>query len=94
MKKFLLVISLLLPMLFSHVSVSSANDEENIVNENCDNETSIVKIVDNYDEFQGNGIIYKIDENYSYVILSSKMLSNVNSYKVIYRNNVYSSKGL
>lgn len=87
MKKLLLVISLLSPLMFSFVRVSNVKAEDNNENE-CNSEKSIVRIVDNYNVFKNNGIVYKVDDTYNYIITSSKFLSNVNSYSVIYENNI------
>lgn len=89
MKKLFLVISLLLPMLFSHVKVSNVKAENEIVNNGCDSDNSIVRIVDNYNAYKGNGFVYKVDNNYSYVVTTSKIVSDVNSYGVIYADSLY-----
>ena len=50
---------------------------------------SIVKIVNNYNVFSGNGVVYKTDDNYMYVVTSSKIVTDSNNYNVIYSNGIY-----
>ncbi len=89
MKKFFLLISLLLPLLFSHVPISGKIVKE-ISNENCNTSEEVaVRIINNYNAFVGNGFIYKSENNYSYVVTSSKLISGVNSYKIIYKDNTF-----
>lgn len=89
MKKLLLVISLIIPLLFSHVNVSKIKAEDDLISEDCDSDNSIVRIIDNYNVFKSNGFVYKVDNNYSYIITTSKIINSVNSYGIIYENNIY-----
>ena len=88
MKKLLLVISLLLPFLFSHVEASNVRANDAIIEE-CDSSNSIVRIVDNYNSFKGNGFVYKVDNKYSYIVSAYNIISEVNSYGVVFKNNSY-----
>lgn len=89
MKKLLLIISLLLPFLYAPTSVSVAKEEMIEEKECSEFKSSIVKIVNNYNAFSGNGFVYKVDDKYMYVITSSKMITKVNNFSVIYSNNDY-----
>lgn len=90
MKKLLLIISLFIPLLFSNVRLNVIKADETS-NYECNNnyEESIVKIVNNYNVFKGNGFVYKVDDKYSYIVTSSKVVSNSNNFKIIYNNGEY-----
>ena len=91
MKKLVLLFSLIAPLLFGSTSIveSKAIDNLNNENKNCANpRESIVRVLNNYDLFSGNGIVYKKDEKYNYVITSSSIVNKTNNYKVLYRNGI------
>lgn len=89
MKKLLLVISLLIPLLSSQIKISNVSAEDGVENTECDSDLSIVRIVDNYNAYKGNGFVYKVDNNYSYIVTTSSIISDVNSYGIIYNNGSY-----
>lgn len=93
MKKLVLIISVILPLLFSFIPVNIASATNDIeVNEECSSfEDSTVRIVNNYNVFVANGFVYKVENNYNYIVTSSKILNNVNSFRVIYNDNSYSN---
>ena len=51
MKKLLLVISLVVPLLFSAVNVSTVSADDEVINTDCSSEESIVRIINNYNDF-------------------------------------------
>jgi len=90
MKKLLLIISLVIPLLYSGVSVDAVATEDVVSSKNCDDfKSSIVKIVNNYNVFSGNGFVYKQDDKYMYIVTSSKIVTKVNNFSVFYSNNEY-----
>lgn len=92
MKKLLLVISLLIPFLYSPVNVDvKAQENDNFFSsEQCSEfKNSVVKIVNNYDVFSGNGFVYKTDDDYMYIVTTSKILNRTSSFRVIYYDNEY-----
>ena len=91
MKKLLLIISLCIPLLFSNVNIDVIKAENTQNNDECNSnyEESIVKIVNNYNIFKGNGFVYKVNDKYAYIVTSSKVVSNSNNFKIIYSNNEY-----
>lgn len=90
MKKLLLAISFV-AILFSNclkLNVVEASDNETI--EKCSADySSIVRIVDNYNTFRGNGVIYKINEEYLYIITSSRVVSDSLNFGVMFENGEY-----
>lgn len=91
MKRLVLIISFL-TLVFSNVfkidSVHAQNDE--LENKECDkNYGSIVRIVDNYNKFRGNGIVYKLDDKYMYIVTASSIVSDSVNFGVVYENNEY-----
>lgn len=90
MKRLVLIISFL-TLVFSNVfKIDSvyAQDVEN--NSECDNSyNSIVRIVDNYNRFRGNGILYKNNDKYSYIVTSYSVVSDSVNFGVIYTNGEY-----
>lgn len=84
MKKLLLLISII-PLLLTGVHVDVKAMEDNEVIDNCsDVEQVIVKIINNYNVFMGNGFIYKSDDNYSYIVTSSNVINDINNFSVEY----------
>ena len=96
MKKLVLIISLLIPLFFSPVKLNVITaSEETEESSKCNNlQENAVKIVNNYDIFKGNGFVYKVDGTSNYIITTSKIISEVNSFKIIYQNNVYEEASL
>jgi len=93
MKKLVLLISLVIPLLFSHVNLNVASAQDVITyNQECESASNLnVFIINNYGVFVGNGFIYISDSTYSYIITSSELLNDVNSYKIVYENKTYNN---
>lgn len=89
MKKFLLIISLIFSLLISGVNLQIASAEEIDVNENNEcmkvNDATI-RIVNKYGVLIGNGFVYKIDDEYAYIITSDKVNFTDTDNSVIYNN--------
>ena len=70
MKKLLLIFSLLITLFFNQSSIIEATPIEiSYKNGDCSNPSeSIVRIINNYDIFNGNGVVYKTYENFTYII--------------------------
>ena len=85
MKRKLLVFSLIFSFIItSSIFVRLKASDESIETKRCnDPNKSIVRILDEYGMFISNGIVYKVDENYNYIISSI----DINKpYKVLYEN--------
>ena len=90
MKKLLLIVSFF-AMLLSNcfkLDIVEASSEE-VVQECSEKYDSIVRIVDNYNVFRGNGVVYKIDEEYMYIITSSFIVSDSLNFGAIFENEQY-----
>lgn len=89
MKKLMLVISFFSIILMNNFSSIDVVEAEGIETkeENCFfSNSSIVRIINNYNVFKGNGFVYSQDERYNYIVTSSNILSRSSNYKVIYED--------
>ena len=96
MKKILFLTSLVISLLFSEstIMVTEAASQDEVSNE-CDNpKSSVVKIVDKYQQLINNGFIYTSDELYNYIVTSSDAISISDGYDVIYPNGYFSKSQL
>ena len=85
MKRKLLVFSLIFSFIattgiFVHLK---ATNEGSLKKECIDPNKSVVRILDEFDIFKSNGIVYKMDENYSYIVTSIDTNKNT-KYKVLF----------
>ena len=88
MKKLLLIISLLLPMIFSVNPINVCADDSFDTTSDCGIKEGIVRIVDVQNNIKGNGFVYKIDSNYMYIVSSSKNSFDGEIY-ALYENGLY-----
>lgn len=89
MKRKLLVFSLIFSFIITTgVFVHLKAVDENTETMKCANPNeSIVRILDEFDIFKSNAVVYKVDENYSYIISSIDINKN-KKYKVLYQNGI------
>jgi len=88
MKKIILLFSLIVPLFFNSTSIIGSEGMEFEQEDSmCDNpQNSTVRIINNYDFLKSNGIVYKVDNLYSYIITTSDIINKNNNFKVIYNN--------
>lgn len=90
MKKLLLIISFLAILLSNSFDLDVVDAVEITHQEECVlGYSSIVRIVDNYNTFRGNGVVYKVDTDYMYIITSSTIVSDSLNYGAIFENEEY-----
>lgn len=92
MKKLLLIISFFVILVSNclKLDVVEASSDEKI--EKCSQDySSIVRIVDNYNTFRGNGVVYKISDEYMYIVTSSFVVSDSLNFNIIFENGQYES---
>lgn len=83
-----LVISIILSSIFGFFGTkTSVIIENNIDNKECaKNDENMVQIFNGYNLFLSNGIIYKKDDKYTYIISTYKNISKNKNYTIIYNN--------
>lgn len=94
MKKFLLITSIILSLLFSNESlqVAKATSNEFVTNLDCNAvEKETVRIVNKYGKFVGSGVVYSIKDEYAYIVTSDDISISDDGNRVIYNDEV--SKG-
>ena len=90
MKKLLLIVSFLAILLSNLFKLDAVKAVDTIQQEECSiGYDAIVRIVDNYNTFRGNGVVYKVDADYMYIITSSTIVSDSLNYGVIFENEEY-----
>ena len=88
MKKFLLLFSFVIPLIFGGTSITQSKEIQ--LNNNvqtCEHPSkSIVRVLNNYDIFKSNRFVYKKDNVYNYIITSSNIVNETNNYKILYQD--------
>lgn len=87
MKKLLLIFSLIIPFCFNGATIVKSEAVDIASEKNCDKpQNSVVRIVDNHDAFKGNGVIYKIESLYTYILTSYDVVKDFYNYKIMYED--------